>query len=189
MSIEDAARPGPAHEEGREPQEEPTPEEDLLTRQTTVSEASRLFGEKPVVIPEEADLHLVALQSAERPGVQTVAVVDDQGRLSGVIPLRLLLDELFLHVAPEEILTEILVRDNVEELGKISRAGAAREFMQQPAYVTMDDTMKDVFVRMHENNLEGLPIVNEEMRPVGYVGRLELLRVWLRTHPRRAGDS
>jgi CBS domain-containing protein len=61
--------------------------------------------------------------------------------------------------------------------------------MQRPVYVTLDDTVKEVFVRMHVNNLEGLPIVNEEMRPVGYVGRLELLRVWLRTHPRHAGGT
>jgi CBS domain-containing protein len=187
MSADKPAQPDPTGEEEPKPQEESTPEEDLLTRQTTVRETRRLFVEEPAVVPEEADLHQVALLCAERRGVHTVAVVDEQGRLSGVIPLRLLLDELFLHVAPEEILAEVLRAGNIEELGKISRAGRAGEFMQRPVYVTLDDTVKEVFVRMHVNNLEGLPIVNEEMRPVGYVGRFELLRVWLRTHPRHAG--
>jgi CBS domain-containing protein len=189
MSADKPAGPDPTGEEEPKPQDEPTPEEDLLTRQTTVRETQRLFAAEPAVVPEDADLHEVALLCADRRGVHTVAVVDEQGRLAGIIPLRLLLDELFLHVAPEEILAEIMITDNVEELGKISRAGTAGKFMERPVYVTMDDTIKQVFVRMHVNNLEGVPIVNEEMRPVGYLGRSQLLQVWLQTHPRHAGGK
>jgi CBS domain-containing protein len=184
MSADDEVRSKPADDEEPVRLEGPTPEEDRLTRQTTVREAWRLVSEKPAVAPDDAGLRQVALVCAERPGVHTLAVVDSQGRLTGIIPLRLLLDELFLHVAPEEILADATVTHRVDELGRLSRAKTAGEFMLDPVYVTMDDTVKDVFVRMHDNELEGLPIVNEEMRPVGYVGQFELLQVWLRTHLR-----
>lgn len=184
MSADDRAQSESADEEEPERREEPTPEEDRLTRQTTVREACRFFTGKPAVIPADADLRQVALLCAERPGVHTLAVVDGQGRLTGIIPLRLLLDELFLHVAPEEILADVLTTHRVDELGRLSRAKTAGEFMLDPVYVTMDETVKAVFVRMRDKELGGLPIVNEEMRPVGYVGQFELLQVWLRTHPR-----
>lgn len=189
MSADEPAQPQTGDEDEPKRREEWTPEEDRLTKQTTVREAWRLFAEKPTVVSEDADLHQVAFRCTERQGAPTLAVVDRQGRLSGIIPLRLLLDELYLHVAPEEILAGVMVTHRVDELGRISRAGTAGEFMLSPVYVTMDDTVKDVFVRMRVNNLEGLPIVNAEMRPVGYVGRFDLLRVWLRTHPRHARDT
>jgi len=35
---------------------------------------------------------------------------------------------------------------------------------------------------MHDEDLEGLPIVDAEMRPSGYLERLELIKVWLQEH-------
>jgi CBS domain-containing protein len=54
--------------------------------------------------------------------------------------------------------------------------------MEPPVYVALDDSVKDAFGRMHEHKLEGLPIVDEAMRPVGYLDRFQLLEVWIREH-------
>lgn len=169
----------PAKDEGDRP------EADVLTKTTRVSEARGLVADEPCVVAQDTDLREVARQVWRRRGVRAVAVVDSGGSLVGVIPLRLLLDELFFHVAPEEFIADIRKREHIEEIGKMVRAETAGELMQEPLYVTLDDTVKDAFVLMHDQNIGGLPIVDGQMRPVGYLDRFQLLEVWLRQHPRR----
>jgi len=165
------------------------PEADIITKMTRISEARDLAGDVPCVAPQDMDLKEVARRMWRRRGVRTAAVVDAEGRLAGIIPLRLLLDELFFRVVPEEFLSEILERERIEELGRMVRAVVARELMQPPVYVTLDETVRDAFCRMHDHKLEGLPIVDQEMRPVGYLDRFQLLEVWIRQHPSEASGS
>ena len=105
-----------------------------------------------------------------------------RGAWWGVIPMRLLLDELFLHVAPEEFLVDLRAMEGIEEFGKLSRARSAKDLMQPAVYVTMDDSVREAFSRMHEHRLEGLPIVDKDMRVVGCLSRLQLIRLWLQKH-------
>lgn len=170
-------------EEGRLPQDEA----DLVTQRTLVREALGRVRAEPCVVDEGADLVHICERLSEAPGVQTVAVTDKAGRLSGIIPVRLLLDELFLHVAPEEFLSGLRAMEGVEEFGKLSRARVARDLMQPAAYVTMDDSVREAFSRMHEQRLEGLPIVDKDLCVVGYLDRLQLIRLWLQKHRREGG--
>jgi CBS domain-containing protein len=165
------------------------PEADIITKMTRISEARDLAGDVACVAPQDMDLKEVARRMWRRRGVRTAAVVDAEGRLVGIIPLRLLLDELFFRVVPEEFLSEILEPERVEELGRMVRAEVARELMQPPVFVTLEDTVRDAFIRMHDHELEGLPIVDHEMRPVGYLDRFQLLEVWIRRHPSEASGS
>lgn len=165
------------------------PEADIITKMTRISEARDLAGDVPCVAPLDMDLKEVARRMWRRRGVSTVAVVDVEGRLAGIIPLRLLLDELFFRVLPEEFISECLETGRMEELGRMVRAERAGELMEPPVYVTLDDTVRDAFIRMHEHKLEGLPIVDQEMRPVGYLDRFQLLEVWIRQHPSEASGS
>jgi CBS-domain-containing membrane protein len=157
------------------------------TKRTLVREAMEKVGSKGCVVSPEDDLVVVSERLADSPGVHIVAVVDDQSLLLGVIPLRLLVDELFLDVAPEEFLVSLREVEDVEEFGRIIRARTAGELMEEPAYVTMDDTVREAYTRMHERKLEGLPIVDDQLRVVGYLDRLQLVRLWLKRH-RRSGS-
>jgi CBS domain-containing protein len=165
------------------------PEADIITKMTRIAEARDLAGDVACVAPQDMGLTDVARRMWRRRGVRTAAVIDAEGRLVGIIPLRLLLDELFFRVVPEEFLSEILERERMEELGKMVRAETAGELMQPPIFVTLEDTVRDAFIRMHEEKLEGLPIVDQEMRPVGYLDRFQLLEVWLRQHSSEASGS
>jgi len=162
-------------------------EADAITQRTSVREALGKDVIRPCVVDETADLLHICERLGDAPGVDVVAVADEAGRLRGIIPVRLLLDELFLHVAPEEFLADLRLMEGVEEFGKLSRARSARDLMQRPVYVTMDDSVREAFSRMHEPRLEGLPIVDDEMRVVGYLSRLQLIRLWLQQHGREAG--
>lgn len=170
----------------------PSPEEadrrtagDLLTRGSPVSQALALTGIRPCVVPQEADVEAVARALAACQGVNTVAVIDAEGKLAGIIPVRVLMDEMFLHIAPEEFLKTMKGEDvDLEEMGRITRARTAAELMQEPVSVTPEETVRDAFVRMHEHRLEGVPVVDRERRPVGYLDRFQLLRLWLEARRR-----
>jgi CBS domain-containing protein len=161
---------------GGRPSEE---EADAITRETSVGEALGLVGISACIVKEEDDLLQVTESMAANLGTHTAAVVDKQGRLVGVIPMHLLLAELYLHVAPEEFLVGMRAFENIAEFGKISRAQTAGELMQPPVYLTREDSARDAFVRMHENKLDSLPVVDEEMRVIACLSRLQLVRLWL----------
>lgn len=159
---------------------EPAADDFEVTKHTLVREALERAGKQPCRVREDEPLASVAELLGEAPGVHTVAVVDRDGRLVGIIPMRILLDDLFLRLAPEDFLVGMREMTGVEEFGRISRAEKAGELMEEPKFVHMDDTVRDAFTRMHEEQLEGLPIVDESMKVVGYLDRFQLLRLWLR---------
>ena len=156
-----------------------------ISKEAKVRQALGAAPRKPLAVSEDEPLDAVAARLGDQPGVHTVAVVDAANRLLGIIPMRILLDELFFLVAPEEFLVEMREMAGVEEFGRISRAEKARDLMQDPVYVTLEDTVRDAFVRMHEAKLEGLPIVDEAMKVVGYLDRFQLLRLWLESRPKK----
>jgi CBS-domain-containing membrane protein len=169
------------------PGDQPSEKEaDSITRGTSVGEASQLVGVSACIVKEEDDLLQVTEAISANLGTHTAAVVDEEGRLVGIIPMHLLLAELYLHVAPEEFLVSMRAFENIEEFGRISRAQKAKELMQPPVYVTMADSARDAFIRMHENRLDSLPVVDKEMRIVACLSRLQLLRLWLQKHEERA---
>jgi len=162
-------------------------EADLIAQHTSVRDVLEMAAIGPCVVEEDAGLLHICEQLGEAPGVHTVAVVDNSGRLTGIVPIGLMLDALFLHVAPEEFLADLRLMEGIEEFGKLSRARSARDLMQPAVYVTMDDSVREAFSRMHERRLDGLPIVDEDMHVVGYLDRLQLIRIWLRKRRREEG--
>ena len=165
-----------------------TPREDAITKSTPIGEARRI-AESPCIVREDDDLRTLAEALSVQRRVQTAAVVNDAGTLVGIIPLHLLVDELFLHVSPEEFLTDIMDRERMEEYARMVNANTAGELMMEPVFVTPEDTIGDAFACMHDQHLAGLPVVDEEMRPTGYLDRLELVRVWLQEHHHLGDDD
>jgi CBS domain-containing protein len=155
---------------------------EAITRETSVGEALGRVGISACVVKEEDDLLQVTESMAANLGTHTAAVVDKEERLVGVIPMHLLLAELYLHVAPEEFLVGLRAFENIEEFGKISRARKAKELMQPPVFLTREDSARDAFIRMHENKLDSLPVVDEKGRVVACLTRLQLVRLWLHKH-------
>jgi len=153
-------------------------------RKTTVREAMRrLAGPSPCLVRPDDDVMALVEQAVRFPEVETFAVVDDDGKLLGIIPLRLLLDELFLSVVPEEFLLTMRDLADIEEFARIARAKRARDLMQPPASVRADDTIGRAFALLHERGLLGIPVVDEEGRVRGYLDSLQLIALWLGAAP------
>ncbi|HXG42484.1 MAG TPA: CBS domain-containing protein [Dehalococcoidia bacterium] len=155
-----------------------------IERKTTVQEViQRLKGPSPCLVRPDDDVMALVEGAVRHPEVETLAVVDDEGRLLGIIPLRLLLDELFLSVVPEEFLLTMRDIDDIEEFARISRAKRARDLMQPPVSVRADDTVGRAFALLHEGGLLGIPVVDEAGRVTSYLDSLQLIALWLGAAP------
>jgi len=154
--------------------------QDAAVEPILVQEAAGRNRLEPCLIHGRLGVRAVGECLESHPGVHVAAVVDDQDRLLGVVPLRLILDDLCVRVAPEEFVADLGDPDGLAEFGRITRAHTAADLMEEPAFVTMDDSVREAFARMRERKLEGLPIVDSTMKVVGYLDRVQILGVWLR---------
>ena len=155
-----------------------TPES--VTQHTAIADADTLLSIQPVVVRPDDDLQQVAEQAARQPGARVIAVADEEQRLLGVIPVRMLVNEIFMKIVPEEFLGEITDMEHVLRYAKHMGARTARDIMLPPVSVRLRETVRAAFERMHRSKLNGLPITDEAGRVVGYVDQLELLLVWVR---------
>jgi len=155
---------------------------DRLTRKTFVRDALPTAGDDAVVVGEALTLREVALEAEKKPAVRVLAVVGGNGQLSGVIRVPALCDDLFLSVAPEDYIAEILRPGKLEEFGRYARSESAKDLMEEPFAVSLDDDIGIAFRVMHDNGLEGIPVIDREGRPVSYLDRFRLIAVWLKTH-------
>ena len=161
-----------------------TPES--ITQVTSIAEADTVLRMGSVIVHADDSLRTVAEGAVENTGCRVIAVTDDDGRLIGVIPIRVLVNDIFLKIVPEEFLGEILDHEGALKYAEHIGARTARDIMLPPVSVHRDETVRDAFERMHNAKLNGLPITEEDGRVVGYVDQLELLLVWVRASGRDA---
>jgi CBS domain-containing protein len=165
-------------------EEQPTPES--ITQQTTIVEADRILRMEPVVVEASASLREVAELAVVNTGCRVIAVVDADRRLLGVLPVRVLVNDVFLKIVPEEFLGEITDLEAVLKYAEHVGARTAGDIMVEPVSVHPDETVRIAFERMHVSHLNGLPITDREEKVIGYVDQLELLIVWVRASGRAA---
>lgn len=159
--------------------ERQTPES--ITQATRIEEADRLLSMGPVVVRVDESLRQIAEKAVENTGCRVIAVVDTDDRLTGVIPIRVLVNDIFLKIVPEEFLGEILDIEGALKYAEHIGARTAVDIQLPPVSVRREETLRDAFRRMHEAKLNGLPIIDDKEHVVGYVDQLEMLLVWVRT--------
>lgn len=161
-----------------------TPES--ITQGTTIAEADRILRMEPVVVEASASLREVAERAVENTGCRVIAVVDADRRLLGVLPVRALVNDVFLKIVPEEFLGEITDLEGALKYAQHVGARTAGDVMVDPVSVHPDETVRTAFERMHLSHLNGLPITTRDETVVGYVDQLELLIVWVQATGRQA---
>jgi CBS domain-containing protein len=157
---------------------ESTPES--ITQQTAIADADRLLSIGPVSVPPTDTLEHLAELAVENAACRVLSVVDPDGRLVGLVPIRVLVNDIFLKVVPEEFLGEIVDYEAVLKYAAHVGARTSGDIMLPPVSVHPEETVRDAFQRMHEHRLNGLPITDAREGVVGYIDQLELLLVWLR---------
>ena len=162
---------------------QPTPES--ITQSTPISEAHRLMARTdPVIVRATDSLHDLAELAVQNSQCRVLSVVDEKQRLIGLVPVRLLVNDIFLKIVPEEFLGEILDLEGALKYASHIGARTADDIQLPPVSVRREETLRDAFSRMHDAKLNGLPIIDDDRRVVGYVDQLEMLLVWVRSSGR-----
>jgi len=101
-------------------------------------------------------------------------VVDDDGRLVGILPVLRVVEEIVARAAPEQLLADISTVEQAARFAEEVSARTAGQLMLAPVFLRLEDTVSVAFAAMHVHHLSGLPVLDEERHVVGYVDVLEL---------------
>lgn len=151
-------------------------------RDTTIEVVDSLLDFEPTIVSAETSLDDVARAMLAQPNVHVVSVVAENDRLIGLLELSTLADDLFVHILPEEFLSEITDLEKLMDYANKTRVLTARDAMSPPVWVKPDETVKEAFKRMHENKLPGIPVVNGRYQVIGYINLLELLSLCIKVN-------
>jgi CBS-domain-containing membrane protein len=113
-----------------------------------------------------------------QPQVRTVAVTDDDGRLTGIIPMRAFYGALMADVYPGVVMADVVSFESALQYGDHMVHPTADQFMLDAESVSLSDTLHDAFIALHRSGQAGLPVVDADERPVGYLDLLAILPLW-----------
>ena len=149
----------------------------MVLRDTPIEKVEAIMGLAATLVAPEASLNEVAQAMLAHPRVHVANVVADDGRLIGLIHLKTLADDLFFHIFPEEFIAESTDIEKMMDFAKKTSILTAEDAMIPPVWVKHGETVKHAFKRMHENELPGLPVVDDRYHVIGYINLLELLAI------------
>jgi CBS domain-containing protein len=157
-----------------------------ITSQTLIADADRLLTAEAVVVHRHDNLEMIAQRAVDNPICRVLSVVDEEEHLVGLIPIRILVNDIFLKIVPEEFLGEIADLDAALQYASHIAARTASDIMIEPVSLRPTETVRTAFERMHHSRMNGLPICDPDGRVIGYLDMLELLLVWIRSTGRSA---
>ena len=137
-----------------------------------VSDIRQLITKEASLVGPEDPLTKVAEEIVRDPKTRSVYVVDEEGKLLGIITVHLLIQFLYYPYIPAELISYDLPF-------LLSREPKAGDIMQPPVWARDDESVTDVLVKMFKHGLEELPVVDDEMRVVGDLNILEFIDAWL----------
>lgn len=146
-----------------------------ILRDTPIENVKTIMELEPTIVKIDTPLEDVARAMMLHPRVHVASVVAEDNRLVGLLSLRALGDALFLKILPEEFLGEITDFEKMMDFAGKTRLRTAGDAMTPPLWVKRGDSVKEAFIRMHDDKLPGLPLVDERYHVIGYVNLLELM--------------
>ncbi|MBT3337498.1 MAG: CBS domain-containing protein [Anaerolineae bacterium] len=167
-----------------EPKEEKAPPPALrqnwaILRDTPIEKLNAMMDLKPTVVNLDTPLEEIASAMAQQPRVHVASVISSDDRLVGLLTLRTLANSLFFHILPEEFISEITDVEKMMDFASRTRRRTAEDAMKPAVWVKRGETAKDAFIRMHDNDLPGLPLVDERYHVIGYINLLELVGLFM----------
>jgi len=120
-------------------------------------------------VEKNASIDDIAKMMIGNPSFKSVYVVDDKQKLVGRVTLKNLIKHEFLNLIP----SSFEYFNALEFIGDKTAEG----IMTTPLYVKDDDTLKTAFIKMYENNLEELPVVDKNLNLIGNIDLIELLTI------------
>jgi len=132
-------------------------------------------------VDKQASLDDIAKMFIADPCLKSIYVVDNEQKLVGRITLKKLIKHEFMDLIP----SSFEYFDALEFIGDKS----AQELMIPSYYVKDNDTLKTAFLKMYENNLEELPVVDDNLHLIGNIDLIELLTILIEKKERKANKK
>ncbi len=148
---------------------------DVRIRDMPVKQAADLIKSDIITIPASASMSEVVIAMQENPSTHVAAVVSREEHLLGLVTLRSLADHVFFGIMPELFFSEVFDQERAEEFGRMSNVRSVSDCMMPAVAVHASDPVREAFRIMHENQLSGLPIIDDDNHVVGCLSLLELL--------------
>jgi CBS domain-containing protein len=146
-------------------------------RNTPVSEILPLLDLHPTIVKMNTPLTEVMTELLANPGVPAACVVNTEGRLMGVIPIKALADVMMIPVMPESYINDPDEYEKALQYAQITDQHIAAGVMKDPVFVPQEETLANVFQKMRENNLSGIPVVDKNYQIAGFITLLGLMVV------------
>lgn len=160
---------------------------EMITRNTPIAQLKETMVKEPVLVHPNDSLIAVAEAIAAKPGNTVACVVNQRGHLVGALPLRVLMNDLFMDVVPEEFMAASTL-DDVMAFAQRNKTQTAGDAMLPAVSVKETDTVKDTFIRMHKAELSGIPVVNDVDEVIGCVDRIQLLLLYAKQQKSTKGE-
>ncbi len=143
-------------------------------KNVTVKEIYKTFTVKPLILHENANIEEIIQLLLQNPKSRSVYIVDKENRLTGIISTLIIMKATHIIKGKKTILKE-----DVFNAMKISKAKTAKDIMHLPIYVYETDKILDVLEKMSNENIQELPVIDKEKHVLGDLNCLEILkRVW-----------
>ena len=146
-------------------------------RNIPVSEIIPLLDLQPTIVQMNTPLIEVMTQLLANPGVPAACVVNTEGRLMGVIPIKALADVMMIPVMPEAYLHDPEEYEKALRYAHITDEHIAAGVMKDPIFMLEDETLEQVYERMREHHLSGVPVVDKRYHVMGFITLLGLMAV------------
>ena len=134
-----------------------------------------------VLVEKKSPIDSIAKTFIANQNLKSVYVLDENLKLVGKITLKNLIKNEFINLIPNSF----KYLDALEFIGNKT----AEELMTTPVYIKDNDTLKTAFIKMHENDLEELPVVDENLHLIGNINLIELLAIVLEKKEQKANNN
>jgi len=140
----------------------------------TVKKVYKTFTLKPPILTEDTSIEGIIITLLKDPQSRSVYVVDEKGKLTGIITTPIILKATNILRGKKSVL-----KDDVFNAIKIAKAERAKDIMHPPIYVYESSKILDVLEAISRENIQELPVVDKDKRVIGDLNCLEILKlIW-----------
>lgn len=152
-----------------------------LTRSTLIRDVMSHLHGRFATVKSDDNLARVIEAVTSIPAQRMLAVVDEGGKLVGLIRLSTICGEALDHLAPELLMADIDTLAEVLEFAQLEAARTAGQLMEPGVSINQDARLVEALRLLHDPivNLNALPVVDDDGRLLGVIDAVRLLGMWM----------
>ncbi len=145
-------------------------------RRRLVSTTFKEYMNEPTVVTVDSDLKQVMDAFLQNPHVPIACVVNQAGRLVGMIRQMMFAEMMLVPAMPEHFIQKPEQYEKAIAYARMDPEERAFDIMEDPVFILNEATLEEAFLAFQEHEATGLPVVNKHYRVTHYLTLTELLR-------------